>query len=133
MEYSLDPRPTSPTFSWNRCLCHKEGIAGSLVSFTTTSWETFRKAALIRPDGIYGHIGSQWDLGPRGSYHRKCYQVYTNKEKLERTTKMRDRSPEGSIVKQDTSPENLHPNKHMSRSMISSLRTDIYIICKQPN
>ena len=124
MECSLNPRSASPTFSWNICLCHKEGIIGSLSSFTHTSWSTFRKVAQIRRDGIY----DQWDLGPRGGYHGKCYQVYTNKEKLERICKKRDRSQESGETKQDTGEEN--PNKHVSRAMISSLKSGTCIICQ---
>ena len=97
----------------------------ALSSFTHTSWgHTLRKAAQIR---IYDQIESQWDLGPRGGYHTKCYQVYTNKEKLQRICIKRDRSQGGGETKQDTGEEN--PNKRVSRAMISSLKSDTCVIC----
>ena len=56
------------------CLCHKDGVGGNLTNFTSTSWVTFKNAAVIRKDQIYEKLKDSLDGKPYGSYHRQCYQ-----------------------------------------------------------
>ena len=78
------------------CLCHKDGVGGNLTNFTSTSWVTFKNAAVIRKDQIYEKLKDSLDGKPYGSYHRQCYQQYTHKNHLERLVRKRlqDDNPE---------------------------------------
>ena len=78
------------------CLRHKDGVGGNLTNFTSTSWVTFKNAAVIRKDQIYEKLKDSLDGKPYGSYHRQCYQQYTHKNHLERLVRKRlqDDNPE---------------------------------------
>ena len=71
------------------CFCHKGGVGGNLTNFTSTSWNTFKNAAAVRKDDIYEKLKHTLDGEPYGSYHRQCYQQYTNKKRK----RMREDNP----------------------------------------
>lgn len=65
--------------NWDGCLCHvRDDATGSLTRFTDTSWRKFEQCANKRLDQIYSVMKDHWDDGPKGFYHRQCYQKYTN-------------------------------------------------------
>ena len=39
-----------------------------------------------------------WQEGPKGVYHRKCYQVYTDKSKVERAEKQQQFDENNPII-----------------------------------
>ena len=43
-----------------------------------------RDAAGTRKDHNFTMLKDLWDQGPKGVYHRPCYQSYTNKTNLDR-------------------------------------------------
>ncbi|KAL9951848.1 hypothetical protein ACROYT_G044583 [Oculina patagonica] len=88
MAFSLNPRP-QPNSTCKSCLCHTEGIKGTITSFTEISWQTFKESAFLRKDSIYESMQEKWDVGPFGGYHRVCYQMYTAKSHLQRVVKKR--------------------------------------------
>jgi hypothetical protein len=42
----------------------------------------FRKAAEIRNDLVHNLLKHYWSAGPRGGYHRRCYQTCISKRNL---------------------------------------------------
>ena len=42
----------------------------------------FRKAAEIRNDLVHNLLNHYWSAGPRGGYHRRCYQTCISKRNL---------------------------------------------------
>lgn len=76
-------RSSSDKPSWNKCLCHVVDKAnGRLTTFTEQSWYTFHKCSNSRRDEIWMIMKNFWGHGPKGGYHRQCYQKYTNKNKV---------------------------------------------------
>ena len=65
--------------NWKTCLCHQPGENVDLKHFSDQTWETFRKAAEIRKDAIFDLLKDEWHTGPKGVYHKLCYQIYTSK------------------------------------------------------
>ena len=82
---------------WQNCLCHKTGETG-LTPFTDQSWKTFKRAAEVRRDGIYDKMKICWSEGPKGFYHRKCYQLYTIKRNVQ-ACKRKSEKLEKPIIK----------------------------------
>ena len=64
--------------NWKKCLCHVAESSGKLTLFTEKSWEKFEKCSLRRNDHIWLTMMNHWRGGPKGGYHRQCYQSYTN-------------------------------------------------------
>lgn len=119
-EIRLNPRkrqlPIAPS-NRNKCLCHVENVAGPLILFSDKSWSTFEKCAKRRRDAICNHMEGQWKDGPKGFYHRTCYQNYTDKSKVERAEKQYQNSTYTSECNdQATSVEPLDPERRLSRS-----------------
>ena len=73
------------------CLCHcrKAPPDARLTKFTVVSWEKLRSAAELRKDETWKKLEGSWESGPRGAYHRDCYQAYTHREHLERLQRRR--------------------------------------------
>ena len=70
---------------YNQCLCHcHEDAHGDVTQFTAKSWKALHEAAEERRDQIYEALAPNFQSGPRGGYHRRCYQTYTNKTFLVR-------------------------------------------------
>jgi len=80
-------RQSLPSLNWEKCLCRSESYSGPLVKFSDQSWSTFEKCAKRRRDSTWRQMEGHWQEGPRGVYHRQCYQVYTDKSKVERAVK----------------------------------------------
>ena len=112
----------------NPCLCHAVLSAkGKVTPFAIASWRKIKEAALIRKDDIYIQNSEYLEHdSPHGSYHRQCYQRYTNKEHLQRIKKKR--CPENS--------SNIHasPPKRLKRSDVlpgSRQKEKICFICRK--
>ncbi|CAG2255234.1 unnamed protein product [Mytilus edulis] len=73
-------------FSWDKCLCHRSG-KGNLKSFSDQTWTTFKAAAESRNDRVSEIMKGKWIDGPKGVYHKKCYQLYTMKRDIKLTLK----------------------------------------------
>ena len=89
---------------WNKGLCHiKTNVQGKLTPFTGKSWRKFEESCGKRKDEIWLLMKDQWMNGPRGGYHRKCYQEYTYSGKLKRS-RPTDNEPKPPSVssKEDT-------------------------------
>ena len=70
---------------YNKCLCHcHEDAHGDVTQFTAKSWKALHESAEQRRDQIYEALAPHFQSGPRGGYHRRCYQTYTNKTFLVR-------------------------------------------------
>ncbi|CAG2186230.1 unnamed protein product [Mytilus edulis] len=74
-------------FSWDKCLCHRSGEKGNLKSFSDKTWTTFKAAAESRNDRVSEIMKGKWIDGPKGVYHKKCYQLYTMKRDIKLTLK----------------------------------------------
>lgn len=84
---NLDVRPSKVARhapDWNRCLCHVRMVSEQLTPFTKISWSKLKESAEARQDEIYTNLSGHWDESPVGSYHRSCYQTYTNKTLINR-------------------------------------------------
>lgn len=69
--------------NWDKCLCHvKENVQDKLTSFTDKSWEKFESCSNRRKDAIWMIMKDYWKEGPKGGYHRQCYQEYTDINKV---------------------------------------------------
>lgn len=113
-----------PEPNWERCLCHKQGVKEDLKPFTERSWETFKAAADVRQDDVSEVLKDYWIQGPRGFFHRKCYQHYTHAQKLRTIQEKR-----GAV---DVSEQ---PEKkaavHSRRSEVSTSSLQHCIICQK--
>lgn len=124
-ECNCDQRAsTLKLLDWNQCLCHKEGVSQSLTSFTDSSWNTFKIAANIRKDSVYDKLSNFWEEGPRGFYHRKCYQ----KDHTSRMERKRAPQPESAAA----TPVDLDPPpaKRQTRAHVQPTTAKQCIICQ---
>ena len=63
---------------------YRKDVDSKLSKFTDISWKKFKESANRRQDSINELMQECWDGGPKGGYHRQCYQLYTNKEHVAR-------------------------------------------------
>ena len=103
----------------NKCLCCSQRKTEVLTPLSTHSLECLKYAAKIRQDNLFeANVGNS--VGE--SYHRSCYQSYTNKNHLQRMTH-----------KRKSESNNLEgcPEKKYLRSAQLSFDDNICIICQQ--
>lgn len=124
MAFSLNPRPW-PVVS-KSCLCHSDGIKDTLTSFTEVTWNTFKDAAFLRKDTIYGNMEGKWDTGPFGGYHRSCYQMYTAKSHIERIVRKR----KSEEISDDEDNSEMQRELPLTRSSLQSTNIKSCIICQ---
>ncbi len=55
-----------------------------MPQFTAKNRKALHEAAEQQRDQIYEALAPHFQNGPRGGYHRRCYQTYTNKTFLVR-------------------------------------------------
>ncbi len=105
-------------------------IKGKLTntSFTDISWEKLKQCSEIRQDNIYDTIKTRWNEGPRGGYHRACYQEYTHKHKLDRI--QRKRKSETETAHTSTSTYDEPSTKRTSRSSVPGPDLEKCILCQ---
>ena len=116
---------------WDNCLCHVvENSDGKLTAFSQKSWETFQVCANRRKDSIWIKMENAWDEGPRGSYHRRCYQEYTDKNKV--ATAEQDRQLSEKVSSQESDIASVaSPPKRIRRSQVSSFDLEKCAICQK--
>lgn len=129
-------RSTSSTvqkLNWNWCLCHvKRNVHGKLTSFTHKSWEKFKSCSNRRRDLIWMIMKDYWNEGPKGGYHRQCYQEYTDINKVSKAEQNHcnatERREEDSVG-QSSGIE--PPLKRVCRSQLQTFDIDKCIVCQK--
>ena len=105
---------------WTDCLCHcRDEEVGELTPFTDVSWQSLQRAAEVRRDKVFRFLEGRFADGPRGGYHRRCYQSYTNKTLLKRLpsqTQTRESDDEGEDF--ESEPSETHVRR--TRGRVSS-------------
>lgn len=120
------------TPNWERCLCHVESVSGLLIPFSEKSWEKFEVCAQRRRDLIWEQMKGHWQGGPKGKYHRKCYQTYTHKTKVERAEKQQENVTKHDVEEQFDQPcLDKPPPKRLSRSQVEVFDKNKCAICQR--
>ena len=118
--------------NWDKCLCHVEDESGTLTNFSGKSWLTFQTCAKRRRDDIWSKMNGFWEEGPKGKYHRRCYQVYTDKVKVARAVeKQRNILIQDPVEDNDDSITEPPPAKRMLRSQVDAFDINKCAICQQ--
>ena len=93
---AVGPAAKVRALSWDQCLCHassrRRSEAEEVIHFQERSWFSLHKAAGVRQDETFEFLRKEnvtAEDEPRGVYHRRCYQDYTNKTNLNRVQKRR--------------------------------------------
>lgn len=125
-------RKRNPEDHKQNCLCHiLPNVKTKLVTeFTEKSWAKFKKCSELRKDSIWLSMKDQWQSGPRGGYHRQCYQEYTNFSKISRITTDKPHKP-CEIAANSNPEENTEvPNKRL-RSQLDPFDINKCVICQK--
>ena len=118
--------------NWDKCLCHVEDESGTLTNFSGKSWLTFQTCAKRRRGDIWSKMNGFWEEGPKGKYHRRCYQVYTDKVKVARAVeKQRNILIQDPVEDNDDSITEPPPAKRMLRSQVDAFDINKCAICQQ--
>ena len=127
-EITSKKRCVKQQLNWDKCLCHVvESSDGKLTAFTEKSWVTFQSCANRRKDYIWNTMREAWNEGPKGSYHRRCYQEYTDKNKVAKAEQNLHSSEENiSEV-----PTTASPPKRVCRSQVSTFDSNKCAICQK--
>ncbi len=114
-----DSTPIVPSLGRVKCLCHcVTGCKDSLTAFSLTSWEKVRNAARIRDDHIHAKYKELLATDNfQGTYHRSCYQRYTNAEHLKRYEQRWSSPRKKKSTSQDQQVEEQLPSKRGRRSL----------------
>ena len=74
----------------NCLICGKTAEQEELTAFTNISWTKFTQAFKVRlDDEVAKRYKNVLENMPMGSYHRKCYSSYTDKQHLDRLIQKR--------------------------------------------
>lgn len=119
-----------PSLNWDKCICHVENVSAPLVSFSDKSWSTFEKCAKRRRDATWNQLEGHWQGGPRGFYHPKCYQIYTDKSKVERAEK-EQKDVEDSIISESCDQATEPSYRILSRSQFETFNKEKCAICQK--
>ena len=118
--------------NWDKCLCHVQDASGTLTNFSEKSWLRFQACARRRKDPIWAKMKGFWEEGPKGKYHRRCYQVYTDKVKVARAVEKQRQifeDPLEDIDSDDSLTE--PPAKRVSRSQVDAFDINKCAICQR--
>ena len=98
--------------------------------FTEKSWEKFEKCSLKRNDHIWLTMMNHWRGGPKGGYHRQCYQSYTNVGNISRIEGTANKAAPASANQEIAAdePSKEPPAKRFHRSHVQRLDIDKCII-----
>ena len=121
--------------NWSKCLCHvKENVEEKLTSFTNKSWRKFEHCSRRRKDAIWTVMKDYWNEGPKGGYHRRCYQEYTDVNKVKKV-EQKQCNPAGEDQNEEESVEESSsaepPPKRVCRSQAQKLDVDKCAICQK--
>ena len=123
---------------WDYCLSHTVENASSdpIIQFLHRSWEKLHEVSCVRGDGdpTYEFLcrnRSSSNGSPRGGYHRRCYQDYTNKANVLRL--LRRKQAKSSAVKEaiPSSAESCSDNTRHVRSAFQLPTTGFVIFVKK--
>ena len=120
--------------SWDKCLCHVLDESGTLTNFSEISWLRFQACAKRRNDAIWAKMKGYWEEGPKGKYHRRCYQVYTDKVKVARAVEKQRQTLIEDPLEDNDSDDSITeppPAKRVSRSQIDAFDINKCAICQQ--
>ena len=116
--------------NWNKCLCHvKENVDDKLTSISDKSWDKFQSCATRRKDVIWMTMKDYWNGGPKGGYHRQCYQEYTDINKVTKVEPKHCSTREEEICGQSNGIE--PPAKRVCRSQIETFDINKCAICQK--
>ena len=117
---------------WKKCLCHVAESSGKLTLLTEKSWEKFEKCSLRRNDHIWLTMMNHWRGGPKGGYHRQCYQSYTNVGNISRIEGTANKAAPASANQEIAAdePSKEPPAKRFHRSQVQRFDNDKCIICQ---
>ena len=118
--------------NWKKCLCHVAESSGKLTLFMEKSWEKFEKCSLRRNDHIWLTMMNHWRGGPKGGYHRQCYQSYTNVGNISRIEGTANKAAPASANQEIAAdePSKEPPAKRFHRSHVQRFDIDKCIICQ---
>ena len=120
--------------NWDKCLCHVQDKSGTLTNFSEKSWLRFEACAKRRKDAIWAKMKGFWQEGPKGKYHRRCYQVYTDKVKVARAVEKQSHSLIEHPLEDNDSDDSIiepPPAKRVSRSQVDGFDVNKCAICQQ--
>lgn len=109
--------------NWSKCLCHVRNVNGKLCFFTEKTWRTFEFCANQRQDEVLRVMEGCWSEGPKGGYHKKCYQAYTNKAHVARAARKKTAADE-KVIDEPV-------KKRVCRSSISVTNPEKCAICQK--
>ena len=117
---------------WKKCLCPVAESSGKLTLFTEKNWERFEKCSLRRNDHIWLKMMNHWRGGPKGGYHRQCYQRYTDVGNISRIEETVNKAAPASAYQEIAAdePSTEPPAKRFHRSHVQRFEIDKYIICQ---
>ena len=123
-------RPSLQKPNWNKCLCHvRENLEDKLTSFSDKSWEKFQSCAIRRKDVIWMTMKDYWNEGPKGGYHRQCYQQYTDINKVTKVQQKHCSARDEEIFDKFSGIE--PPAKMVCRSQLEAVDVDKCAICQK--
>lgn len=123
-------RPSLQKPNWNKCLCHvRENLEDKLTSFSDKSWEKFQSCAIRRKDVIWMTMKDYWNEGPKGGYHRQCYQQYTDINKVTKVQQKHCSARDEEIFDKFSGME--PPAKMVCRSQLEAVDVDKCAICQK--
>lgn len=123
--------------NWKGCLCHVTGSDEKVTPFAEKSWNKFEECAKRRKDHIWVAMNGNWEQGPKGGYHRRCYQSYTNIVNISRmeaaTPTIKTTSPATESMESQSANEtcNETASKRIHRSHASTFDIQKCIICQK--
>lgn len=116
--------------NWHKCLCHvRENLEDKLTSFSDKSWEKFQSCAIRRKDVIWMTMKDYWNEGPKGGYHRQCYQQYTDINKVTKVEQKHCSARDEEIFDKFSGIE--PPAKMVCRSQLEAFDVDKCAICQK--
>ena len=112
-------------------------MSGMLTNFSEKSWLRFQVCAKRPNDVIWARMKGFWEEGPKGKYHRRCYQVYTDKVKVARAVeKQRHILIEDPLEDNDSDDSITEPpqqNGCQGPRLMHLTYTNVYLSTRQNN
>lgn len=115
--------------NWSKCLCHVRNDNGKLCVFTDKTWNTFESFANQRQDDVFRIMEGCWSEGPKGGYHKRCYQAYTNKDHVARAARKKRKSSSRPAPHVKVTDEPVQ--KRICRSCTSVTNSEKCVICQK--
>ncbi|KAL9953557.1 hypothetical protein ACROYT_G040993 [Oculina patagonica] len=109
--------------NWSKCLCHVRNDNRKLCFFSEKTWRTFEFCANQRQDEVLRVMEGCWSEEPKGGYHKKCYQAYTNKAHVARAARKKPAADE-KVIDEPV-------KKRVCRSSISVTNPEKCAICQK--